>query len=211
MLVVNESPVIFKNRTVNNGIDTYCRLEDGDEQWEFHSSLKCITIQDEDVQPATKEQRDLLFSKMKEAGYEWDADKKELKKIVKRWRDGDNLINGWWIRSNGKISPCLNQRALCKKNYGIFATEAQAKSALAMARISQIMANDERFGGVVTDEEWGKDAFKYVIVRVNGEIEQRWSRRIHHFLAFHTEEQRDLFLEENEDLVREYLMLPKVK
>lgn len=31
--------------------------------------------------PATKEQRDLLFQKMKEAGYEWDANKKELKKI----------------------------------------------------------------------------------------------------------------------------------
>lgn len=30
--------------------------------------------------PATKEQRDLLFQTMKEAGYEWDADKKELKK-----------------------------------------------------------------------------------------------------------------------------------
>ena len=33
------------------------------------------------VFPATKEQRDLLFKKMKEEGYEWDADKKELKKI----------------------------------------------------------------------------------------------------------------------------------
>ena len=31
--------------------------------------------------PATKEQRDLLFAKMKEAGYEWDAEKKELRKI----------------------------------------------------------------------------------------------------------------------------------
>lgn len=31
--------------------------------------------------PATKEQRDLLFRKMKEAGYQWDADKKELRKI----------------------------------------------------------------------------------------------------------------------------------
>ena len=35
----------------------------------------------ENAHPATKEQRDLLFQKMKEAGYEWDADKKELKKI----------------------------------------------------------------------------------------------------------------------------------
>ena len=31
--------------------------------------------------PATKEQRDLLFQKMKDAGYEWDEDKKELKKL----------------------------------------------------------------------------------------------------------------------------------
>ena len=31
--------------------------------------------------PATKEQRDLLFQKIKEKGYEWDAEKKELKKI----------------------------------------------------------------------------------------------------------------------------------
>ena len=35
-----------------------------------------------DVKPATKEQRDLLFSKMKEAGYEWDSEKKELKMIT---------------------------------------------------------------------------------------------------------------------------------
>lgn len=31
--------------------------------------------------PATKEQRDLLFQKMKEAGYEWNDEKKELRKI----------------------------------------------------------------------------------------------------------------------------------
>ena len=30
------------------------------------------------LHPSTKEQRDFLFQKMKEAGYEWDADKKEL-------------------------------------------------------------------------------------------------------------------------------------
>lgn len=31
--------------------------------------------------PATKEQRNLLLQKMKESGYEWNAEKKELKKI----------------------------------------------------------------------------------------------------------------------------------
>ena len=38
---------------------------------EYHWTIK-------KVYPATKEQRDLLFQKMKESGYEWDADKKEL-------------------------------------------------------------------------------------------------------------------------------------
>lgn len=33
------------------------------------------------LHPATKEQCDLLFQKIKEAGYEWDGEKKELKKI----------------------------------------------------------------------------------------------------------------------------------
>ena len=35
----------------------------------------------EDTCPATKEQRNTLFKKIKEEGYEWDAEKKELKKI----------------------------------------------------------------------------------------------------------------------------------
>lgn len=33
------------------------------------------------IHPATKVQRDLLFAKIKEAGYTWDSEKKELKKI----------------------------------------------------------------------------------------------------------------------------------
>lgn len=39
--------------------------------------------------PATKEQCNLLFSKMKEAGYEWDAEKKELKRVEPKFKVGD--------------------------------------------------------------------------------------------------------------------------
>lgn len=44
--------------------------------------------------PATKEQRDLLFQKMHEAGYEWDAEKKELKKIEQNpaWSEEDEYV-----------------------------------------------------------------------------------------------------------------------
>ena len=38
----------------------------------------------ENATPATREQRDLLFIKIKEAGYEWDSEKKELKKIEQK-------------------------------------------------------------------------------------------------------------------------------
>ena len=41
------------------------------------------------VHPATKEQRDLLFSKMKEAGYEWDAENKVLREIERRTTSGE--------------------------------------------------------------------------------------------------------------------------
>ena len=40
--------------------------------------------------PATKEQCDLLFAKMKEAGWEWDETKKELKKIELKSFDYEN-------------------------------------------------------------------------------------------------------------------------
>ena len=51
----------------------------------------------EDATPATKEQRDLLFAKMKEAGYEWDAEKKELKKRIEHnsaWSEEDMKMIG---------------------------------------------------------------------------------------------------------------------
>ena len=50
----------------------------------MHSSdfyLNGVYNLDDGFYPATKEQRDLLFQKMNEAGYEWDAEHKQLKKI----------------------------------------------------------------------------------------------------------------------------------
>ena len=42
--------------------------------------------------PATKEQCDLLFQKMKEAYYEWDVNKKELKLVKPKFKVGDWII-----------------------------------------------------------------------------------------------------------------------
>lgn len=94
------------------------------------------------------------------------------------------------------------------RQHKYFASRKQARSALAMAMISQIMANDiEHFGGVVTDEEWKEWTRKYTICRVGGEIEVASTCTYYRFLAFHTEEQRNLFLEKYRNLVQDYLMI----
>lgn len=136
------------------------------------------------------------------------ADNEETTPKPKRWRDDkDAKFEGYLIEEDSTIV-----RAIDVENNGefnnIFATEAQAKSALAMARISQIMANDKRFGGVVTDEGWNnEDIDKYTLNRWHNEIHRFNICSDYHFLAFHTAEQCDLFLKENEDLVKDYLMI----
>ena len=148
-------------------------------------------------------------------GYEIDKEKSTFENIVfkkkeeKRWRDDETkMIKGYFIDTDSKIIETGYTLMNRKANYNLFAMEKQAKSALAMARISQIMTNDERFGGPITDIEWKVlSTIKYVIIKECNRVipscfSQHWE-----FLAFHTREQRDLFLQENEDLVKDYLMI----
>ena len=148
------------------------------------------------------------------AGYEIDKENStfeciKFKKIEqKRWRDNEDAkIKGYYIGFQTseiiKASDVYN----VPFNYNVFATEKQAKSALAIARISQIIANDERFGGIVTDEEWNNDDWKYIIWREYNSVYTDCLLKTYRFLAFHTAEERDLFLQENEDLVKDYLMI----
>lgn len=125
------------------------------------------------------------------------------------WSDKeDKQAKGWLINFESNIiyhTPTQYNH----REHKFFASRKQARSALAMAMISQIMANDvEHFGGVVTDEEWGNsDYWKHVIYRMHNNISVKAVRANYHFLAFHTEAQRDLFLEKYRDLVKDYLMI----
>ena len=78
--------LIFRNLDTATGFSSYYNLRGkGELGWSNKSFI-----------PATKEQRDILFSKMKESGYEWDAEKKELKKAIiePKFKIGD------WIACN---------------------------------------------------------------------------------------------------------------
>ena len=145
-------------------------------------------------------------------GYEIDKENStfeciRFKKKPERWVDGIKNIQGFWITTKSQIST-----AYCIKNdenRNVFATVKQAKSALAIAQISQIIKNDERFGGPVADEEWCRfNLDKYIIYRRGGNIHTcDTTDDEYYLLAFHTKEQRDLFLKENENLVKDYLMI----
>ncbi len=76
VLVCNDITFIFKG--IKDGIVKGLCPELSDSMLNFGEPEY-----DNDYYPATKEQRDLLFQKMKEAGYCWDAEKKELKKVNK--------------------------------------------------------------------------------------------------------------------------------
>ena len=128
----------------------------------------------------------------------------ELKTHVKVWEDLFNApknYKGFCIKSNSNLE---GRVILGDSDKCVFVDEKHAKSALAMAQISQLMPY---YGGRITDEEWGNSNFKQVIKRVGNDIVGIDTQCNYHFLAFHTIEQQNEFLKNNEQLVKEYLMI----
>ena len=102
--------------------------------------------------PATKPQIDVFMKTIENAGYAWFADEKKLRKLTSRaisWRDNANEdVSGWLLDGDEFVVKLYGKNT--RSNYSLFAVYLQAKAAQAMARISQIMKNDKRFGGVMT-------------------------------------------------------------
>ena len=71
---------------------TYCHYDLTLNRFKDDTDSYMVTGSDE-FHPANKVERDMLFAKMREAGYEWDADKKELRKIKSRY-DIANFYTG---------------------------------------------------------------------------------------------------------------------
>lgn len=128
-----------------------------------------------------------------------------LRKKLK-YPEWENLaeIKGWVISNSSTIEK-TGKCSVEVYNKNVFLTEKQAKSALAMAQISQLMPF---YGGEITDEEWMDSGFtKSVIFRQGNEIGFQGNYKLYGFLAFHTREQREAFLKNNEQLVKDYLMI----
>lgn len=142
-------------------------------------------------------------------GFEIDKENSTLelivfKEIIKTLTFKDiKHINGYYINTHSDI--CEIDQANDSTNRNVFLTEKHAKSALAMAQISQLIPH---YGGEITDEEWNnQDIPKFVLSRNGNDIKSDTLWYTYEFIAFHTKEQRDAFLEYNEQLVIDYFML----
>ena len=117
VLQLGEVTAIFKEFIGNENCRCYCSVCKGEfeipSQDDDDNSYGCFN-----TTPATKEQRDLLFQKMKEAGYKWDAEKKELKKIEQKsaWSEEDETAlqdTLWCIGQARKQAKDENDMGTC--------------------------------------------------------------------------------------------------
>lgn len=81
LVSVSNQPFIYNGKFNESMIGAYCGINLYDDFLINKCSETYNWIDNKDIRPATKEQRDLLFAKMKEAGYKWDANKKEPIKL----------------------------------------------------------------------------------------------------------------------------------
>ena len=103
-VLVNGSNIFIFHFIKGTRLMGYCHVNTDDGI--FYDDIgknECFCLIDGVVNPATKEQRDLLFQKMKEVSYEWDSDTKKLIKttfLIPKFKIGDiikhkdtNIIN----------------------------------------------------------------------------------------------------------------------
>lgn len=108
-------------------VDVYGNIgifqKNDDFDWSSYCSLgpnggfRCFAIEHEldGSHPATKEQRDLLFKKIEEAGYQWDAKKKELKLLISNGGDFES--------NNSKQKPTWSDQDDAYELFAISAVE----------------------------------------------------------------------------------------
>lgn len=128
--------------------------------------------------------------------------KEELEGVVLRYWVEIGEKSGFYIGSDSMIYSHLGGKNIAEFN--VFATKAQAKSALAMAQLSQLMKDL----GDECDVDWGsKGERKFIIIRYNHDIIADVCTGYYCFLAFKTEKVRDAFLKKHEQLIKNYLMI----
>ena len=137
-------------------------------------------------------------------GYEIDKEASTFEHIVfkpiqkqlpKSWEELGE-INGWFV-NNGSGIEDVRQVGIYLSHRNVFATKEQAEASLALAQLTQLREVYRQ--GWIPD--WKKGSLKYIIKKYEGEIVGDLYFIGSYFLAFQSEEVRDLFLTNFKDLI----------
>lgn len=131
----------------------------------------------------------------------FSKDELTKKELPKSFDELKVNYRGYYITSQGNIDQCMSY-GLYKNN---FTTEKQAKSALAMAQLSQLMAVYNDGWEPLYDNSSLNN--KFTIQRLGTIIATTIQTNNYQFLAFKSAELRDEFLKNFESLIKEYFMI----
>lgn len=139
-------------------------------------------------------------------GYEIDMEKSTFERILFKKK---NTINYWKdikeISGYGITIECdivhWSKLTTIEENKNVFLNEKYAKSALALAQISQLLPYYD------SNVDWSSPAVKYCILRIGNEIYIDTYQSSYHLLAFKSGKEAKRFLKYNEQLVKDYFML----
>lgn len=135
-------------------------------------------------------------------GFEIDKDKSTFEEIVfkpikkelpKTWEDLEK-IEGYWVTQSCTVAKSASLTTIFN-NKNVFATEEQAKAAIALAQLTQLRE--------VYRQGWVPSFPNHVIVQEKGEISTVRHDYRNVFLSFQSREIRDQFLENFKDLIEE--------
>lgn len=140
-------------------------------------------------------------------GYEIDKEKSTFEKIVFKkkesivncWED-IKVIDGTFISGHCEL---INVGNVLNAHYNrnVFLNEKYAKSALALAQISQLLPYYD------ANVFWNNIEWKWCINRNSNKIIIDNFQYTYHLLSFKTYEEAERFLKYNEQLVKDYLMI----
>lgn len=138
-------------------------------------------------------------------GYEIDKEKSTFEKIVFKKKEVVNCwedikrVEGCWIDAHSDFISTSTHAYYSNKN--IFLNNKYAKSALALAQISQLLPYYD------SKVDWNNGKMKYCVCRYNDNIIVDIWESYYHPIAFNTREEAERFLSHNEQLVKDYYML----
>ena len=139
-------------------------------------------------------------------GYEIDKEKSTFERIVFKkkkaincWEDLEK-ISGYAITTENNIEHWSGLDVI-EENKNVFLNEKYAKSALALAQISQLLPYYD------SNVDWSSIHPKHCIFRKDKDIIIDIWQTTYHPLAFNTWKEAERFLKYNEQLVKDFFML----